>query len=125
MRFGAAGALSPARTAGVAGEPSHREPRRSVRRQPAGQQGLRDAPPPTVTSATPSPAGYFTSRPTSKGYIRAASAFLQAARQLQVLADLPAAEGAQTADLEWAVAIAQVWGVGGRGGGCGRGERWR
>jgi hypothetical protein len=32
------------------------------------------------------PAGYFTSRPTSKGYIRQATAYLAAARQLQALA---------------------------------------
>lgn len=29
--------------------------------------------------------GYFTTRPTSKGYIRSSTAFLQAARQLDVL----------------------------------------
>ncbi len=31
-------------------------------------------------------AGYFTSRPTSKGFIREGTAFLQAARQLELLA---------------------------------------
>ena len=35
-------------------------------------------------------AGYFTSRPTSKGFIRAGTAFLQAARQLELLAPPPA-----------------------------------
>lgn len=33
-------------------------------------------------------AGYFTSRPTSKGYIRQATAYLAAARQLQALVSL-------------------------------------
>jgi hypothetical protein len=36
------------------------------------------------------PTGYFTSRPTSKGYIRQATAYLAAARQLQVLGGLAA-----------------------------------
>ena len=31
-------------------------------------------------------AGYFTSRPTSKGWIRSSTSFLQAARQLEILA---------------------------------------
>jgi hypothetical protein len=30
-------------------------------------------------------AGYFTSRPTSKGWIRSSTSFLQAARQLEIL----------------------------------------
>lgn len=50
--------------------------------------------------------GYFTSRPTSKGYIRAATAYLQAARQLQVLAKLDASAGSTDA-LEAAVALCQ------------------
>lgn len=38
-------------------------------------------------------AGYFTSRPTSKGYIRSATSYLQAARQLEAFMGLPAVEG--------------------------------
>lgn len=49
------------------------------------------------THKTPSPlpwlfhlsgAGYFTSRPTSKGFIRSATSYLQAARQLEAFAGL-------------------------------------
>lgn len=38
-------------------------------------------------------AGYFTSRPASKGYIRSATSYLQAARQLEAFMGLPAVEG--------------------------------
>lgn len=38
-------------------------------------------------------AGYFTSRPASKGFIRAATSYLQAARQLEAFMGLPAAGG--------------------------------
>ena len=38
-------------------------------------------------------AGYFTSRPASKGYIRSATSYLQAARQLESFMGLPAVEG--------------------------------
>lgn len=41
-------------------------------------------------------AGYFTSRPAAKGYIRRATAFLQAARQLQALLRLHCYEGIAT-----------------------------
>ena len=47
---------------------------------------------PVHTSVTVSgrpAAGYFTSRPTSKGFIREGTAFLQAARQLELLAPAP------------------------------------
>lgn len=40
-------------------------------------------------------AGYFTSRPTSKGYVRTCTAFLQAARQLEVLGPAAALRAAQ------------------------------
>jgi hypothetical protein len=58
-------------------------------------------------TACPAP-GYFTSRPASKGFIRAASAYLQAARQLQLLSGAPGGPGVGVDALEWAVAIAQV-----------------
>jgi hypothetical protein len=38
------------------------------------------------------PAGYFTSRPASKGFIRSATSFLQAARQLEAFMGLPGKE---------------------------------
>lgn len=50
--------------------------------------------------------GYFSSRPTAKGYIRAASAHLQSVRQLQVVADV-AEEGGSTAALWEALSLAQ------------------
>lgn len=50
--------------------------------------------------------GYFSSRPTSKGYIRTASSHLQSVRQLEVIAHLPH-NGATTAALWEAVALAQ------------------
>ncbi len=71
-------------------------------------------------------AGYFTSRPTHKAYMRAASAYLQAARQLDVLsagaaADrdiggagamgrsvIPGGDPGPLGALEAAVALAQV-----------------
>ncbi len=46
-------------------------------------------------SCSPAHAGYFTSRPTSKGYVRTCTSFLQAARQLEVLG--PAARRARQA----------------------------
>lgn len=65
-------------------------------------------------------AGYFTSRPASKGWIREASAYLQAARQLEVftktLAKAPSKandsssnshHGPRTDSLEEAVALLQ------------------
>lgn len=50
--------------------------------------------------------GYFTSRPTSKGYIRSATSYLQAARQLEVLAGLKP-QGPNTDSLEKAVSLTQ------------------
>ena len=46
-------------------------------------------------------AGYFTSRPASKAYIRSATAYLQAARQLEAFMGLPAgsSDGMSGADL--------------------------
>jgi len=66
---------------------------------------------PTPTDPPPHPKGYYTSRPTSKGFIRASTAHLQAARQLQLLSGLGVEGGASTDKLEWAVSIAQVRGV--------------
>ena len=43
----------------------------------------------SVTVSGQTAAGYFTSRPTSKGFIREGTAFLQAARQLELLAPAP------------------------------------
>eukprot|EP00208_Stichococcus_sp_RCC1054_P002016 CAMPEP_0206142692 /NCGR_PEP_ID=MMETSP1473-20131121/17914_1 /ASSEMBLY_ACC=CAM_ASM_001109 /TAXON_ID=1461547 /ORGANISM="Stichococcus sp, Strain RCC1054" /LENGTH=1182 /DNA_ID=CAMNT_0053537795 /DNA_START=217 /DNA_END=3765 /DNA_ORIENTATION=+ len=51
--------------------------------------------------------GYFTSRPAAKGYIRHASAYLQAARQLEAQAGRGAAKGANTDALWEAVSLAQ------------------
>mmetsp|Transcript_40924 Transcript_40924/g.130792 ORF Transcript_40924/g.130792 Transcript_40924/m.130792 type:complete len:522 (+) Transcript_40924:1131-2696(+) len=53
--------------------------------------------------------GYFTSRPTSKGYMRSRTALLNAARQLQVLAAMPqgAAGAPGLTSLEEAVSVAQ------------------
>ena len=45
-------------------------------------------------------AGYFTSRPTSKGFIREGTAFLQAARQLELLAPPPSPEAEVEAEAE-------------------------
>lgn len=61
------------------------------------------------------PAGYFTSRATSKGWIREATAYLQAARQLEVLTGaqgsmtgpVPSATGPNTDSLEEAVSLLQ------------------
>ncbi|EFN53834.1 hypothetical protein CHLNCDRAFT_36397 [Chlorella variabilis] len=50
--------------------------------------------------------GYFTSRPASKGYIRAATSFLQAARQLEAFMGLPEG-GPTTHALEEAVSLLQ------------------
>ena len=51
-------------------------------------------------------AGYFTSRPASKAYIRSATAYLQAARQLEAFMGLPAGDGSsdgmcQRTDTAW------------------------
>lgn len=50
--------------------------------------------------------GYFTSRPTSKGLVRSATSFLQAARQLEAFVGLNTS-GATTDALEEAVALTQ------------------
>ena len=47
--------------------------------------------------------GYFTSRPTSKGYIRAGTSYLQAARQLELLTGYQG----KTDALEEAVSVLQ------------------
>lgn len=58
----------------------------------------------------PAPAGYFTSRPASKGYIRGASAYLQGARQLEAFVGPPAdGKGEQRAGWQRA---AGGWGLG-------------
>ncbi len=46
-----------------------------------------------LAALLPRTAGYFTSRPTSKGYVRAASSYLQGARQLEAFVGLPRKEG--------------------------------
>ena len=48
-------------------------------------------------SPTPLPSlpGYFTSRPASKAYIRTATAYLQAARQLEAFFGLPTVQGGE------------------------------
>jgi hypothetical protein len=53
--------------------------------------------------------GYFTTRPASKAYIRGATSYLQAARQVEVLAGqrLGWSRGASTEILEEAVALTQ------------------
>ncbi|KAL4437798.1 hypothetical protein ABPG77_005710 [Micractinium sp. CCAP 211/92] len=52
--------------------------------------------------------GYFTSRPTSKGYVRAATSYLQGARQLEAFVGLPRKEGGPTTEaLEEAVSLLQ------------------
>ncbi|KAL4419672.1 hypothetical protein ABPG75_006770 [Micractinium tetrahymenae] len=52
--------------------------------------------------------GYFTSRPASKGYIRAATSYLQAARQLEAFIGLPSRDGGPTTEaLEEAVSLLQ------------------
>lgn len=52
--------------------------------------------------------GYFTSRPASKGYIRAATSYLQGARQLEAFIGLPGKEGGPTTEaLEEAVSLLQ------------------
>ncbi|CAD7699264.1 unnamed protein product [Ostreobium quekettii] len=50
--------------------------------------------------------GYFTSRPTSKSYIRHATSYLQAARQLEAVVGY-ASHGPNTGSLESAVSLAQ------------------
>ena len=51
--------------------------------------------------------GYFTSRPTSKGYIRKATSFLQAARQIEALVGESSSHTAPLCYLEESVALAQ------------------
>lgn len=56
-----------------------------------------------MTSGRPGtdwPAGYFTSRATSKGWIREATSYLQAARQLEVLTGAAAPTDRTTAQLQ-------------------------
>ena len=56
----------------------------------------------------PPAAGYFTSRATSKGWIREATAYLQAARQLEVLTQPQfSAKHPNTDSLEEAVSLLQ------------------
>ncbi len=55
----------------------------------------------------PLAAGYFTSRATSKGWIREATAYLQAARQLEVLTQPQSAKSPNTDSLEEAVSLLQ------------------
>ena len=64
------------------------------------RQGVLDWPPATLcawsathTPAAPPPAGYFSSRPTSKAYIRSATSYLQAARQLEAFVGLSRKDG--------------------------------
>ena len=54
----------------------------------------------------PLPAGYFTSRPTSKGWIRSSTSYLNAARQLESLTGLRI-NGPNTDSLEAAVSLLQ------------------